>query len=651
METEAFPLKKLLSLVLIGILLLGCFAGCSGKNTEGRYTLRAAVTTYLGSWEPIWYDNPQEKAVAALLNCPLWESVIQDTKTGAYQWVFLGAESLEDVTEQHPEDLTKYGGEAVFEIRLRKEMCWEDGTLITADTYLYSLDRLVRSRTRLVEGAGALAGAKEYLDKKGTFEETVGLYAVDDYTLRYVCQEKTTKQELMLALTEPFLLKPDLHEANHSRYATNLEHTASCGPYRLTRADNGVLELVQNERYWEYREENGRLVSTTSFQVDGKNLPQYQTTTIVITKMTEAEAKQAYQEGKIDYWDAGEAESISLLTNEDLYRKGQSFVLRLFFNTTSLEECDSEYGNKNSIVLSNEKFRKAMSLAVDRADWVTATEGYAPALGLINDLSYYNETSQYRDSLAGKEALCGLYGVDAAAYSTLTGYDLAQAKTLMEESCRELVAAGLYKEGENIHIRIAWKNGQITQEDKAQAALLEKYLQAAMEGSGFGKLTLEAVDGGGDRYNAVANGRFAIGLGAWGGNVFDPYSALRLYCDGNCPEEACWNPWEERLMLSVEGKRISKTWSWWAQNLCDGGELASLRQEDRLALLATLEQKLLEKYYTIPLATTADCFLLSQKLHCYTDDYNVLYGFGGLRLLQYDYTDAQWQAHLETPAK
>ena len=292
-----------------------------------------------------------------------------------------------------------------------------------------------------------------------------------------------------------------------------------------------------------------------------------------------------------------------------------------------------------------------MSLAVDRADWVTATEGYAPALGLINDLSYYNETSQYRDSLAGKEALCGLYGVDAAAYSTLTGYDLAQAKTLMEESCRELVAAGLYKEGENIHIRIAWKNGQITQEDKAQAALLEKYLQAAMEGSGFGKLTLEAVGCDGDRYLLVRNRCYAIGLGAWGGKLFDPYSVMQLYCTGFVCEGGCWDPEKEKLTLTVNGEKMKKTWAWWAQNLCDGGELASLRQEDRLALLATLEQKLLEKYYTIPLATTADCFLLSQKLHCYTDDYNVLYGFGGLRLLQYDYTDAQWQAHLETPAK
>ena len=644
-------MKKILSLVLIGILLLGCFAGCSGKNTQGRYTLRAAVTTYLGSWEPIWYDNPQEKAVAALLNCPLWESVIQDTKTGAYQWVFLGAESLEDVTEKHPEDLTKYGGETVFEIRLRKELCWEDGKLITADTYLYSLDRLVRSNRRLCDGKAALAGAKEYSCTEDIFTEAVGCYAVDDWTLRYVCQEKTTKQELMLALTEPFLLKPDLHEANHYSYATNLEHTASCGPYRLTRADNGVLELVQNERYWEYREENGRLVSTTSFQVDGKNLPQYQTTTIVITKMTEAEAKQAYQEGKIDYWDAGEAESISLLTNEDLYRKGQSFVLRLFFNTTSLEECDSEYGNKNSIVLSNEKFRKAMSLAVDRADWVTATEGYAPALGLINDLSYYNETSQYRDSLAGKEALCGLYGVDAAAYSTLTGYDLAQAKTLMAESCRELVAAGLYKEGENIHIRIAWKNGQITQEDEAQAALLEKYLQAAMEGSGFGKLTLEAVGCDGDRYLLVRNRCYAIGLGAWGGKLFDPYSVMQLYCTGFVCEGGCWDPAKEKLTLTVNGEKMKKTWAWWAQNLCGDGELDSLDEATRLELLAKLEQKLLEKYYAIPLASTADCFLLSQKLHCYTDDYNVLYGFGGLRLLQYDYTDAQWQAHLETPTK
>ena len=647
METEAFPLKKRLSLLLILVLLLGCFVGCSGKTEVKEYTLRAAVTTYLGSWEPIWYDNPQEKAVAALLNCPLWESVIQDTKTGAYQWVFLGAESLEDVTETCQADLEKYGGETVFQIRLRKEMCWDDGACIDADTYLYSLDMLVRSRTRLVEGVGALAGAKDYFCTEHVFKEKVGCYAVDDYTLRYVCQEKTTKQELMLALAEPFLLHPVLHDSNIYSYCSNRERTISCGPYRLTQADNGEIILVQNERYWEYRKENGRLVSTTSFQVDGKNLPQYQTNTIIITKMTEAEARQAYREGKIDYWDAGEAESISFLTNEKLYRKGQSFVLRLFFNTTGLEQCDAEYGNKNSIVLSSEKFRKAMSLAFDRADWVTATEGYAPALGLINDLSYYNETSQYRDSLAGKQALCDLYGVDAEGYNALTGYDLTQAKQLMAESCAELVEAGLYKAGENIHIRIAWKNGQLTREDAAQAALLEKYLQEAMEGSGFGKLTLEAVGCDGDRYLLVRNRCYAIGLGAWGGKLFDPYSVLELYCTGFVCEGGCWDPQKEKLTLTVNGEEMKKSWAWWAENLSGDGELASLDEATRLELLATLEQKLLEKYYAIPLASTADCFLLSEKLHCYTGDYNALYGFGGVRLLQYDHTDAQWQAKTE----
>ena len=644
METEAFPLKKRLSLVLIVVLLLGCFAGCSEKEVAGEYTLRAATTGAITGWNPIRYNNPQEKAVAALLNCPLWESVIQDTKTGAYQWVFLGAESLEDVTETCQADLAKYGGETVFEIRLRKEMCWDDGACIDANTYLYSLDYLVRSKTRLVEGVGALAGAKDYSCTEHVFTETVGCYAVDDYTLRYVCQEKTSKQELMRALAEPFLLKPSVHQANIYAYCSRLEYTASCGPYRLVEDYAGTLTLEQNARYWEYRKENGRLVSTTSFQVDGKNLPQYQTTTIIITQMTEAEAKQAYLEGKIDYWDAGEAESISLLTNEKLYRKGQSFVLRLFFNTTSLEICDAEYGNKNSIVLSSEKFRKAMSLAFDRADWVTATEGYAPALGLINDLSYYNETSQYRDSLAGKQALCGLYGVGAEAYNTLTGYDLTQAKALMAESCQELVAAGLYKAGENIHIRIAWKNGQLTQEDRAQAALLEKYLQEAMEGSGFGKLTLEAVGCDGDRYLLVRNRCYAIGLGAWGGKLFDPYSVMQLYCTGFVSEGGCWDPQKEKLTLTVNGEEMKKTWAWWAENLSGDGELDSLDEATRLELLATLEQKLLEKYYAIPLASTADCFLLSEKLHCYTGDYNALYGFGGMRLLQYDYDDAQWQA-------
>ena len=647
----------------MALLLLGIFAGCSGKEPAGEYTLRAAVTTHIFDWSPLDYDNAQEQQLMRCLTTPRWESVIADTKTGAYQWVFLGAESLEDVTEACPQDLSKYGGASVFEIKLRKELCWEDGKSITADTYIYSMDYLVRSTRQFREGMAALAGAKEYSSTEDVFEETVGFYAVDDWTLRYVCQEKTTKQELMIALAEPFLVEPVLHESDLHSYGTSRATTLSCGPYRLTQAENNEFVLVQNERYWEYRKEDGRLVSTTSFQVDGKNLPQYQTTTIHITaNMTEEAARQAYQEGRIDFWNAGETDSAAHLTSQNLYSKQESFTLRLFFNTDAsvLQDLDLA-GNKNSIVLSNESFRKAVSLAIDRAQWVTATEGYTPALGLVNALSYSDDTTHYRETAAGMKAICGLYGVslpeDATlaqvkdAYDALTGYDLAQAQRLMRESCQELVAEKLYREGAPIHIRIAWKNGKITEADRAQAAILEQQLNAAMEGSGFGKLTLEPVNGGENRYSAVANGRYAVGLGAWGGNLFDPYAALALYCDSDCHEGGCWDPKKEKLTLTVAGKEYKKAWSWWTQNLCDGGELATLEPETRLALLATLEQKLLEKYYTIPLAGTADCFLLSEKVSCYTDDYTLFGGFGGLRLLQYKYNDAQWQAHLESPEK
>ena len=35
--------------------------------------------------------------------------------------------------------------------------------------------------------------------------------------------------------------------------------------------------------------------------------------------------------------------------------------------------------------------------------------------------------------------------------------------------------------------------------------------------------------------------------------------------------------------------------------------------------------------------------MLSYKTSYYTEDYNIMYGFGGIRLQSFNYTDAEWE--------
>ena len=108
--------------------------------------------------------------------------------------------------------------------------------------------------------------------------------------------------------------------------------------------------------------------------------------------MTDDAAKQAFLKGQLDTWSPSAEELLNYSTSEQLYQVDETYTMRFFFHTNldSLKEMDASLGNTNSVVLSNENFRKAMSLALDRADWVSATPGYKPAYSVLSSLYFYD---------------------------------------------------------------------------------------------------------------------------------------------------------------------------------------------------------------------------------------------------------------------
>ena len=62
--------------------------------------------------------------------------------------------------------------------------------------------------------------------------------------------------------------------------------------------------------------------------------------------------------------------------------------------------------------------------------------------------------------------------------------------------------------------------------------------------------------------------------------------------------------------------------------------------------MSKLELAVLESYQCIPLWSETSCSLFSHKLKYATLDYNLMYGYGGLRLMTYNYTDAEWAEYV-----
>ena len=560
--------------------------------------------------------------------------------------------------------------------------------LITDET-LYSADGAGSDE---FSGASLYAGYGAYLEVGGGYESSaviyqvnenmgatydiVGCYKVDDYTIRYVNDVQIDYNYFMTSMTSNWLVYEDLYEAGKdtsgtlvtTNYNSSKETTMSYGPYRIESLQDGKqIVYVKNENYYLFSkdEETGRYVGTTEYLVDGENVPAYETDTIIIDVMDPNAAKQAFLKGQLSGWAPSADDLPTYATSEQLYKAPETYTMSFFFNCglENLKIMDESKGNTNSVVLSNINFRQAMSLAVDRDEYVGATAGYLPAYSMLNSLYYYDvyndPTSSYRNSDPAKQAICNVYGVEYgegtpyadldAAYDSINGYNLTEAQNLMKLACEELVAEGLYTAGEPIHIRIGWAKGALSSADNQQLALLNEYMNAAAQGSGFGTITLEAIGNINDRYGDVANGEYAIGYGAWGGAAFYPFRNFQVYCDPDdyaIHEAGCWDPTTETLTLTVEGQEVTKTWQDWSKCMVGSGDMANKSFETKLQILANMEENYLNFVYRIPLCSTTSSELLSYQVNYYTPDYNIMYGFGGIELLTYNYTDAEWNAYV-----
>ena len=506
--------------------------------------------------------------------------------------------------------------------------------------------------------------------------DKVGFEKVNDLTFNYVFATPIEESQALVAFSSTWLVHPSVYDQHKdasgvltvSKYGTKVENTMSYGPYKLASLQTDKqMVFERNENWWGYKNDKGVISSTSNFEVDGKVQRQYQADTVIIDKLTDEAAKQKFLAGELTEYSPTAAELPDYTLSDALYQVDETYTMSLFFNTklSALQNMDEKEGNKNSVVLSHRSFRKAFSLAINRNEFVTKTEAYKPAFSLMNSLYHYDvwndPTTSYRSSVPAMEAIVKLYGVKYGpnelyktleeAHASINGFNLTEAKALMKEAHDALVTDGLYTSGQDIKIRIAYVKGPLQSSEEAQITLLNKYINAAVEGSGFGKVTLEGVGNLADRYGDVPKGKFAIGYGAWGGAAFYPFTNMEVYANPDrysINEAANWDPKSETLEITFEHKgeifKETNTWQVWSGSLDGQGKHATKDNEFKLKVTAFMENAFLDKYYRIPLAGSTSSFLLGFQVSYITEVYNIMYGFGGFRLMKFNYSDADWKA-------
>ncbi|MBO4847603.1 MAG: hypothetical protein J5586_00410 [Clostridia bacterium] len=496
----------------------------------------------------------------------------------------------------------------------------------------------------------------------------VGFYKTDDYTLCYVCASPVDIDRFMAFCSESRLVYRPYYEAGmnkdgtRSDYCTRAENTISCGPYRMESADGDRIVLTVNPNWHGWVVEGGSLCAYTSTLVDGEHVERFRTTRIVMTVMDPLEARDAFLSGVLTVWKPETGERLKGVDPSLLYKTEEENALCLVFNTdpAALARLDRRGGNINTTVLTSESFRKAVSLALSRADIASLGE-YSPLLGLVPPACAYDVFGDPGDTYRGAEpamrAICAMYGVSygegeeypglPSAYASVTGYDEERARELFAEAFEELTESGAYAPGEEILIRVACSGAPSARETEL-IVMINEYVAAASRDTGFGSITFVGI-GAADTDEAVASGRFAAGLSIIRCADRDAFQIMGAFCDpkaAGLAEAACWDPSREELTVPVRGRQVKMTYREWIAAMKGTGRYAGEPAEMRLAALAEMERSLLEKAVRIPLLSFRTVVAVSARAQYITAKHDPLYAWGGFELLAYNYDDSAWEEYL-----
>ena len=531
--------------------------------------------------------------------------------------------------------------------------------------------------------------------------EDVGIYAEGNAIV--VCLDKAyslLNDDGSLALWAAYYMSslPLVHKAKYeaaiiapeegstlytSKYNSDFDTTASWGPYKLAEFEAGShYVLVKNENWYGWNMEQY------------KN--QYNITAINCVKIADQNAQWLA-------FIAGDVDDASLTTDNIAEYKDSKYVnyspetgtygMQLFSDLDVLKKSENNNG-----ILAIQAFRHAFSLALNRADVVnTIWPGTAVVcLGLLNPMYYYDienspnleDGGVYRNTVEAQEGLLRAYGFEQDAngrwssgkltnltledaIEVLTGYNLTLAKEKLAEAIAELTAnAEHYGYDATKDITFIYGSSSDTDKQRQRAQYLQGVLDELTAGSaieGKIKVVFDASAGSGWA-NAFRSGKTQIGFGyGFSGNAFNPFDIVGAFVnpDDQLNYHEYWDTSTVNLTITLPAgdyEGAGKTITMSAQNwyFCLNGLAAQNNApvqynwgegfaptNARLVILAALEELTLKECRSIMLIGGYNGALLGAKFSQFHEDYNTFMGFGGMRYMVVNYTDAEWTAFVE----
>ncbi len=132
-----------------------------------------------------------------------------------------------------------------WDFKLRKELTWSDGTPVTAHDWEYTLKWSIGRGYDFGWFYTDIVGVQEVLNKAAE-PDTIGIKAIDDYTLRITTKNITPYTPSLGVWFYPG--KKDIWETAGDNWALDPARYVACGPFTLKEFNRGIKNLWVPER-------------------------------------------------------------------------------------------------------------------------------------------------------------------------------------------------------------------------------------------------------------------------------------------------------------------------------------------------------------------------------------------------------------------
>ncbi|MCY6356407.1 peptide ABC transporter substrate-binding protein [Clostridium sp. ZS2-4] len=396
----------------------------------------------------------------------------------------------------------------VYTFTLRDQK-WSDDKPVTAKDYEYAWKRILNPDTKsnyafFIMG---IKNASKYYEGKAKAEE-VGITAVDDKTLKVELEQPIPYFLQLVSFPLLVPLRQDIVEPQGDKYGTDITKMVFNGPFIMSDYQKDAkLTVKKNDKY--YDAANVKL-DTANFMVIKEMPTKYQMLSggeLDAVKLTGEYVEKAKKDS--------EAGKIALL------KEAAPTAFYMEYN----------YESKNKL-LTNPKIRLALSLAINREDFVNkiyksgyVAYGLVPMKLLCGDKEFRNEVAEPLKALVDEKK---------------------DPKALFVEGLKEL---GLDPDPSKHTIRY------LPQDSSALERQIAEFFQNTWKQKIGVNITLDSAANFSDYLGKMHTGQFEIGMSGWGADFNDPDTFIGLFQKDNGANYGKYNsPKYEEILKKLSGE-------------------------------------------------------------------------------------------------